>query len=42
MYEMRALIDIFLGISIEEGKMEMRLEEKYGGAYKHHLIERGR
>jgi hypothetical protein len=41
-YEMRVLIDLFLGIWIEEAKTEMRLEEKDGGAYQHDLIERGR
>jgi hypothetical protein len=42
MYEMRVLIDIFPGIWIEEAKIETRLEEKDGGAYQNHLIERGR
>jgi hypothetical protein len=37
---MRVLIDIFPGIWIEEAKTEMRLEEKDGGAYKHHLIKK--
>jgi hypothetical protein len=38
---MCVLIDIFSDIWIEEAKTEMRLEEKDGGAYQHHLIERG-
>jgi hypothetical protein len=40
-YEMCVLLDIFLGIWIEEAKMETRLEEKDGGAYQHQLIKRG-
>ena len=31
-------VDISLGIRIEEAETEMRLQEKDGGAYHHHLI----